>query len=154
MVKEAVIHKVIEKVYNEFNGKCVPVQYVYEYLKKAEIKASYTSVRSALDVMVKEGRAQKIKLHKRYALYCIGGRPHLANVLDHEKVEECVLKLAPSFTLMQLAECVLGRRPTGSPTLIYAVLLYSLMRMVRAKKIYLFAVLGDARDRLKVIVQK
>jgi hypothetical protein len=104
--------------------------------------------------MVEEGKAQKVKLHKHYALYCIGRNPRLVNVLDRKKVEECIFKLAPSFTLMQLAECALGRRPTGVPALIYVALLYSLMRMVKEKMIYSFTVLEDARDRLKVIIQK
>jgi len=154
MVREALIHRIIEKVYNEFRGKCVSLQYVYEYVKKADVEASYSLLRLALDAMVKEGKAQKIKLHKYYAFYCIGKNPRLVNVLDHKKVEECILKLAPSFILMQLAECALGRRPAGLPTPIYAALLYSLTRMVKEKKIYSFTVLGDAKDRLKVIVQK
>ena len=154
MVKKAIIHKIIEKVYDEFNGKCVPLQYIYEYVKRIEVEASYSLVRLALSAMAEEGKAQKIKLHRFYALYCIGENPRLVGVLDYRKVEECTSKLAPSFPLIQLAECALGRRPSGPPTLIYAVLLYYLMRMVRSEEIYSFTVLRDARDRLKIIIQK
>jgi hypothetical protein len=154
MVREAIIHKVIEMVYEEFNDRCVPLQHVYEYVKKMEVEVSYSLVRLALDAMVKEGKAQKMKLHRFYALYCIGKNPKLVETIDHKKAEECVDKLAPSFTFIQLAECVLGRKPVGPPTLIYATLLYTLMRMVKEKKIYSFTVLGDAKDRLKIIIQK
>ena len=56
--------------------------------------------------------------------------------------------------LMQVAECVLGHRPVGSPSVIYSAILYVLMRMVKEKKIRSFAVVGGTRNRLKAIIQK
>jgi hypothetical protein len=75
-------------------------------------------------------------------------------VIDHRKIEECISKYPKSFMLMHIAECVLGHRPVGSPVPIYSAILYVLARMVKEGKIYSFTVLGDSRDRLKIIIQK
>jgi hypothetical protein len=154
MVREAIIHKVIEKIYEEFNGKCVPLFSIYERIKKTEHEASQSLVKAALEIMTRDGKVQKVRLYKLYTIYCIGKNPKLGVLFDYKKAEECVYKLKPSFTFMQLAECVLGRRPAGSPTPIYTAILYVLSRMVREQKIHSFTVLVDARDRLKVIVKE
>jgi len=154
MVKHATIHKLIEKIYTELNGRCIPLMTVVEYVKKVEPEVSYSLVKFALEMMAKDGKVQKVKLYKSYTIYCIGKNPQLGNIFDYKKAEECVNKLAPSFTFMQLAECVLEHRPVGSPTPIYTAILYVLMRMVKDQKIHSFTVLLDAKDRLKVIIKK
>jgi hypothetical protein len=162
MVKEAIIQKVIEKIYEEFNGKCVPFfsiykhikKTVYNHVKKTEHDVSESLVRMALEIMSKDGRLNKVKLYKSYVIYCIGKDAQLGVVFDYKKAEECVNKLRPSFTFIQLAECAMGHRPAGSPTPIYAAILYVLMRMVKDQKIHSFTVLLDARDRLKVIIKE
>jgi hypothetical protein len=154
MVKEAVIHRVIEKIYEEFNGKCVPFFNIYRRVKKIEHNVSEALVRMALEVMSKDGKVQKIKLYRLYTVYCVGKNPQLGTIFDYKKAEECINKLMPSFTFMQLAECTLGHRPAGIPTPIYVGILYVLMRMVKEQKIHSFTVLLDARDRLKAIIQK
>jgi hypothetical protein len=154
MVKEAVIHKVVRLIYTTYKGRCVTLGQVAEFVKKSERSASYSLVKLALDVLAKDGKVQKVKLYKSYAIYCIGKEPRLGETADHKKIEECINKYMPSFMLMQIAECVLGHRPVGSPSVIYSAILYVLARMVREERIYSFTVLGDSRDRLKVIVQK
>jgi len=154
MVKEAVIHKVVRLIYTTYKGRCVTLGQIAEFVRRREKGVSYSLVKLALDVLVKDGRAKKAKLHKSYMLYCIGKEPKLGEAVDHRKIEECINKYMPSFMLMQVAECVLGRRPAGSPGVIYTAILYVLARMVKEGKIHSFTVLGDARDRLKVIIQK
>jgi len=154
MVKEAIIHKVIEKIYTGFRGRCVPLMSIVEYVKKVEPGVSYSLVKFAMEMMSKDGKVQKIKLYKSYTIYCVGKNPQLGNIFDYKKAEECVNKLAPSFTFMQLTECVLEHRPAGPPIPIYTAILYVLMRMVKDQKIHSFTVLVDAKDRLKVIIKK
>ena len=154
MVKEAVIHKVVRLIYTTYKGRCVTLGQVAEFVKKNEKNVSYSLVKLALDILAKDGKVQKVKLYRSYAIYCIGKEPRLGETVDHKKIEECINKYMPSFMLMQVAECVLGHRPVGSPSVIYSAILYVLARMVKEEKIYSFTVLGDSRDRLKVIVQK
>jgi len=154
MVKEAVIHKVARLIYTTYKGRCVTLGQVAEFVKKNEKNVSYSLVKLALDILAKDGKVQKVKLYKSYTIYCIGKEPRLGETVDHKKIEECINKYMPSFMLMQVAECVLGHRPVGSPSVIYSAILYVLARMVKEEKIYSFTVLGDSRDRLKVIVQK
>jgi len=154
MVRGAHIHEVIEKIYEEFNGRCVPFFNIYRRIKKTKHNVSEALVRIALEIMSKEEKAQKIKLYNFYTVYCIGKNPQIGVIFDYKKAEECINKLMPSFTFVQLAECVLDHRPTGVPTPIYVGILYVLMRMVKEQKIYSFTVLLDARDRLKIIIQK
>jgi hypothetical protein len=154
MVKEAVIHKVVRLIYTTYKGRCVTLGQVADFVKKSERSASYSLVKLALDVLAKDGKIQKVKLYKSYTIYCIGKEAKLDVTVDHKKIEECINKYIPSFMLMQVAECVLGHRPVGSPSVIYSAILYVLARMVKEEKIYSFTVLGDSRDRLKVIIQK
>jgi len=154
MVRETVIHKVVRLIYTTYKGRCVTLGQVAEFIKKSEKSVSYSLVKLALDILAKDGKVQKVKLYKSYAIYCIGKEPRLGETVDHKKIEECISKYMPSFMLMQVAECVLGHRPTGSPSVIYSAILYVLARMVKEEKIYSFTVLGDSRDRLKVIIQK
>jgi hypothetical protein len=154
MVREAVIHKVMRLIYSTYRGRCVTLGQVVDFVRKANQEASYSLVKLALDIMAKDGKVNKIKLHKLYTIYCIGKKPRLADAVDYKKTEECIEKHMPSAMLMSITECILGRKPAGSPTPIYAEILYVLARMVREGKIYSFTILRDARDRLKVIVQK
>ena len=154
MVRETVIHKVARLIYITYKGRCVTLGQIAEFVSKSEHKASYSLVKLALDVMAKDGKVKKVKLYKSYTVYCIGKEPQLVDFVDHKKIEACISKYPKSFMLMQVAECVLGHRPSGLPMLIYSAILYVLARMVKAGKIYSFTVLGDSRDRLKVIIQK
>jgi len=154
MVREAVIHKVVRLIYTTYRGRCVTLGQIADFVRKSDQKASYSLVKLALDVLAKDGKVKKVKLYKSYTIYCVGKEPNLVDVIDHEKIEECIDKHPKSFMLMQVAECVLGHRPSGSPMLIYSAILYVLARMVKKGKIYSFTVLGDSRDRLKVIIQK
>jgi len=154
MVRKAVIHKVMRLIYTTYKGRCVTLGQVADFVRKVNQEASYSLVKLALDIMAKDGKVDKIKLHKLYTIYCVGKKPRLVDAADYEKTEECIEKNMPSAMLMSIAECVLGRKPAGSPTPIYAEILYVLARMVREGKIYSFTILRDAKDRLKVIVQK
>jgi hypothetical protein len=154
MVREAVIHEVIKLIYKTYKGKCVTLSEVTKFIKSSEQKASQALVKLALDIMIKDGKVKKAKLYKSYAVYCIGKEPRLVDAVDHKKIEDCIGKYPKSFILVHLAECVLGRRPVGSAAYVYGAILYVLVRMVREGKIYSFTVLRDAKDRLKVVIQK
>jgi hypothetical protein len=154
MVREAVIHKVVKLIYTTYKGKCVTLGQIADFVKSSEHKASYSLVKFALDILAKDGKVKKVKLYKSYTVYCVGKEPQLVDVIDHKRIEECINKHPNSFILIQIAECVLGYRPVGSIILIYSAVLYVLARMVKEEKIYSFTVLGDSRDRLKVIIQK
>jgi len=154
MVKEAIIHEVIRLIYATYKGRCVAISEIAEFVKKSKVGASYSLVKLALDVMAKDGKVKKVKLYKSYTIYCVGKEPKLGKEIEHKKIEECIAKYMPSFMLMQVAECALGHRPVGSPSVIYTAILYVLARMVKEKKIHSFTVLGDSRDRLKVVIRK
>jgi hypothetical protein len=154
MVKEAVIHKVIKLIYTTYKGRCVTLGQVVDFVRKANQEASYSLIKLALDIMAKDGKVDKIKLHKLYTIYCIGKKPRLVDAVDYKKTEECIEKHMPSAMLMSIAECILGHKLVGSPSPVYAAILYVLARMVKEGKIYSFTVIGDSRDRLKVIIQK
>jgi predicted transcriptional regulator len=154
MVREAIIHRVVRLIYTTYRGRCVTLGQIAEFVRKSDQKASYSLVKLALDILAKDGKVRKVKLYKSYTIYCVGKEPQLVDVIDHKRIEECIGKHPKSFMLMQIAECVLGHRPSGSPMLIYSAILYVLARMVKKGKIYSFTVLGDSRDRLKAIIQK
>ena len=154
MVREAIIHKVANLIYTTYKNRCVTIGQVADFIKKSENSASYSLVKLALDILMKDGKVKKVKLYRSYAIYCIGKEPRLGEVVDHNKVEECINKYMPSFMFMQVAECALGHRPVGSPSVIYSAILYVLMRMVKEKKIRSFTVVGGTRNRLKAIIQK
>jgi hypothetical protein len=154
MVKKAIIHKVAALIYKTYKGKCVTIGQVAEFVKKSKQKASYSLVKLALDIMAKDGKVKKVKLYKSYTIYCVGKDPKLTNTIDNKKIQECINKYPKSFMLMSIAQCVLGHKPAGSPSLIYTAILYVLTRMVREGKIFSFTVLRDSKDRLKVIIQK
>ncbi len=154
MVREAVIHKIVKLIYSKYRGRCVTLGEVAEFVKRSEHKASYSLVKFALDILAKDGKVKKVKLYKSYSVYCVGKDPKLIDVIDYKKVEECITKYPKSFTLMHVAECTTGHKLVGSPVPIYAAILYVLARMVKEGKIYSFTVLGNSRNRLKVIIQK
>jgi len=154
MVRETIIHDVIRLIYTTYRGRCVTLGQVADFVRKSEYKASYSLVKLALEVMSKDGRVKKIKLYKLYTLYCIGKEPKIIDIVNHRRIEECISKYPKSFLLMQVAECVLGHRPVGSSILIYSTILYVLTRMIREGKIHSFTVLGDFRDRIKVVIHK
>jgi hypothetical protein len=154
MVREAVIHKVIEEIGKAFNGRCATVTQVVKYVKDAELNVSHSLVRFALEAAVAEGRARKYKLSKAYVLYCFGKKPRLTLVVDYRDVEECIKKLVPSATLFQIAECVLGARSRGNLSAVYLTILFALIQMLQKKKIHSFEVLLSARGRLKVVIKK
>jgi hypothetical protein len=154
MVREVIIHKIVKLIYSKYRGRCVTLGEVAEFVKRSEHKVSYSLVKLALDILAKDGKVKKVKLYKSYSVYCIGKEPKLIDVIDHKKIEECIAKHQKSFMLMNIAQCVLGHRPVGSVAYIYGAILYVLARMVKEGKIYSFTVIGDSRDRLKVIIQK
>ena len=154
MVKKTIIHKVINLIYAAYRHRCVTLGQVADFVKKREKDVSHSLVRLALDALVRDGRARKVKLYKFYVLYCIEKEPNLDEVVDGKKIEECISKYMPSFTLMQVAECVLGHRPAGSPSVVYSSILYVLMRMVKEGKIYSFTLLRGTRSRLKAVVRR
>lgn len=154
MVREAIIHKVAKLIYMTYKGRCVTFGEIAEFVRKSDQKASHSLVKLALYVLSKDGKVRMVKLNKSYAIYCVGKEPKLTDVIDHKRIEVCISKYQKSFTLMQIAECVLGHRPVAPPVPIYASILYVLAKMIREGKIYSFTVLGDHKDRLKVIIQK
>jgi hypothetical protein len=154
MVREAVIHEVAKLIYKAYRGKCIALSEVAEFVKKNGLEASYSLIRFAVELLAKDGKVKKVKLYRFYTIYCIGKEPKMADFIDAKKIEDCINKFTKSFTLMQVAECALGHKPVGSPVLIYTVILYVLTRMVREERIQSFTVLTDARNRLKVVIQR
>ncbi len=154
MVREPIIYDVIEAVYKEFTGKCATPIKIIEHLKSVGLYASYGTLRNALEILVKLGKAERHNLHKGYALYCIGDRPEFGATLSYEEVEKCIMKLMPSATLLQIAECALKRKIRGDYTTIYLSVLYILLRMIKEGKIHSVIFVSDSRDKFKVIIQQ
>ena len=153
MVRKAVIHEIITLIYANFKDRCVTLGEVVNVIK-SKYNVSYSLVKLALETMAKDGKVVKAKLHDFYTIYCVGKAPRVVDIADRKKIEECISRHMQSFGLATIAECVLGRKPVAPPIPIYIATLYVLSRMVREKKIYSFTVLRDARDRLKVVIQK
>jgi len=154
MVREPVIYEIIDLTYKEFAGKCVTPIKIIEHLKNAGLYASHSTLRYALEVLVKLGKAEKHKLHKSYILYCFGSSHEFMPELNYEDVEKCVLKLMPSATLLQIVECALKTKLRGGYTTAYLSVLYVLLRMVKDGKIHSITFIADRRDRPKVIIQQ
>ena len=153
MVKRRVIKRIIDAIYAEFNGKCMPLTAIVERLREVGVDASYSSVRAALGMMAQDGRALKLKLHGAYTLYCIG-EAREPQAFSAGNVEKCIEELAPSASLLKIAECIIGKKPRGNITGIYLAILYTLLQMVKAQKIKSFTVIADARGRPKVVVRR
>jgi len=154
MVREPVIYDVIEAVYREFTGKCVTPIKIIEHLKKMGLYASHATLKYALEVLIKLGKAKKYRLHESYVLYCVGDLPEFTPELDYEKVEKCVMEFMPSATLQQIAECALKTKLKGNYTTVYLSVLYVLLRMVKEGKIHSIIFLSDRRDKFKVIIKR
>jgi hypothetical protein len=154
MVREPIIYDIIDAVYKEFAGKCATPIKIIEHLKSAGLYASHSTLRNALEILIKLGKAEKHKLHKGYTLYCFGDMPEFRPELNYEEVEKCIMELMPSATLLQIAECALKAKVRGDYTAVYLSVLYVLLRMVKEGKIHYIIFVGDKRDRFKVIIQQ
>jgi len=154
MVREPIIYEIVEAVYKEFAGKCATPAKILEHLKGMEIYTSHTTLKFALEILVRIGKAEKYKLHKGYALYCFGDIPEFRPVFRYEEAEKCVMKLMPSATLLEIAECALKTKVKGDYTTIYLSVLYVLLRMVKEGKIHSVIFVADRRDKFKVIIQE
>jgi hypothetical protein len=154
MVREPIIYDVIEAVYKEFTGKCATPIKIIEHLKSVGLYASHSTLRNALEILIKLGRAEKHKLHKGYTLYCFGDLPEFRPQLSYEEVEKCIVKLMPSATLLQIAECALKTKVKGDYTTVYLSVLYVLLRMMKEGKIHSIIFVADRRDKFKVIIQQ
>jgi hypothetical protein len=154
MVREPIIYDVIEAVYKEFAGKCATPIKIIEHLKSVGLYASHSTLRNALEVLIKLGKAERHKLHKGYTLYCFGDLPEFKPGLSYEEVEKCVAKLMPSATLLQIAECALKTKVRGDYTTVYLSVLYVLLRMMKEGKIHSIIFVADRRDKFKVIIQQ
>lgn len=154
MVREPIIYDVIDAVYKEFANKCVTPIKIIEYLKNVGLYVSHSTLRNALEILIKLGKAEKYKLHKGYVLYCFGDIPEFMPVFSYEDAEKCVMKLMPSATLLQIAECTLKNKVRGDYTTVYLSVLYVLLRMMKEGKIYSVIFVADRRDKFKVIIQQ
>jgi hypothetical protein len=154
MVREPVIYDVIEAVYKEFNGKCATPVKIIEHLKSVGLYASHSTLRNALEILIKLGRAEKHKLHKGYTLYCFGDLPEFKPEISYEEVEKCVMKLMPSATLLQIAECALKTKVRSGYTTVYLSVLYVLLRMMKEGRIHSVIFVAGRRDKFKVIIQQ
>ena len=154
MVREPVIYEVIDLVYKEFAGKCVTSTKIIERLKNAGLYASHSTLRYALEVLVKLGKAERHRLHRSYILYCFGSLHEFVPELNYEEVEKCVLKLMPSATLLQIAECALKAELRGGYTTAYLSVLYVLLRMIKEGKIHSITFVADRRDKFKVVIRQ
>ena len=153
-MREPIIYDVIDAVYKEFAGRCATPVKIIEHLKSVGLYASYSTLRNALEILIKLGKAEKHKLHGGYTLYCFGDVPEFKPVLSYEEVERCVIKLMPSATLLQIAECALKTKVRGDYTTVYLSVLYALLRMIKEEKIHSVVFVGDRRDKFKVIIQQ
>lgn len=154
MVREPIIYDVIEAVNKEFAGKCATPIKIIEHLKSVGLYTSYSTLRNALEILIKLGKAEKHMLHKGYTLYCFGDLPEFRPQLSYEEVEKCIVKLMPSATLLQIAECALRTKVRGDYTTAYLSVLYVLLRMMKEGKIHSIIFVGDRRDKFKVIIQQ
>jgi hypothetical protein len=154
MVREPIIYDIIEAVYKEFNGKCITSTKIIEHLKNVGLYASYSTLKNALEILAKLGKAEKHKLHKGYVLYCFGDKPEFTPVFSYEEAEKCIMKLMPSATLLQIVECALKTEVRSDYTTMYLSALYVLLRMMKEQKIHSIIFVADRRDKFKVIIQQ
>ena len=154
MVREPVIYEAIEAVYKEFRGKCVTPVKIIEYLKSVGLYISHSTLRYALEILIKLGKAEKHKLHESYTLYCIGDMPEFKPVFNYEEAEKCIMKLMPSATLLQIAECALKTKVKSDYTTVYLSVLYVLLRMMKLGKIHSVIFVVNRKDKFKVIIQQ
>jgi hypothetical protein len=154
MVRKKVLKEIIEAIYSEFGGRCAPLAVITEHLKEKGVGAAYSTIRAALKVMVREGRAEKFVLHKAYTVYCFGSLPEPELEVRAGGIENCIMNLAPSATFLRIAECALGRKVERNATGVYLMILYALLQMVKEDKIKSFTVFTDAQNRPKVVVRK
>lgn len=154
MVREPIIYDIIEIVHKEFSGKCVTPIKIIEHLKSVGLYASHATLRYALEILIKLGKAKRYQLHKSYKLYCIGDLTEFTPELSYEDIEKCIVKLMPSATLQKIAECALNRKLKGNYTTIYLAVLYSLLRMVKEGKIHSVILLSNKRDKFKIIIRQ
>ena len=154
MVRGPIIYDIIEAVYKEFTGKCATPIKIIERLKSVGLYASHSTLRFALEILIKLGKAKKYQLHKSYTLYCFGDLPEFVPELNYEEVEKCVVELMPSATLLQIAECALRTKVRSDYTTVYLSVLYAMLRMIKEGKIHSIIFVADRRDKFKVIIRQ
>jgi nitric oxide synthase oxygenase domain/subunit len=154
MVRKTVIFEVVELLHREFFGTCATLAKIVEYLKEKGLYVSYTTVRHALEIMVRLGKAEKHKLNKSYTFYCFGEPSEYIVKFDYDNAEKCIMKLMPSATLLQIAECILKTKPRSDYTTLYLSIIYTLMRMIKEGKIHSVILISDTRDKFKIIIQQ
>jgi len=147
-------HEIAEKVYKQFEGKCVLTWEIVQYVKKLGYKAPSRTTLVALRYLAANDKMHMYKFYKDYAIYCFGKEYKDENLFDHKEIRKCIEQNLPVFNLADIVECVTGKKAEGRNIILHLDTLFELMRMIRERKIRYFIVTTDAKNRLRVLVDK
>ena len=154
MVMEPKAHEIADKIYEHFNGKCVLTWEVVQYVKKLGYKAPSRTTLVALRYLAANNKMHMYKIYKDYAIYCFGKEYRDENLFDHKEIRKCIEQHLPVFNIADIVECSSGKKAEGRNIILYLDTLFELMRMIRERKIRYFVVTTDAKNRLRVLVDR
>ena len=154
MVMTPYIHEVADKVYEHFNGRCVLMWEIVQYVKKLGYNFPSKCALATVRYLASNNKAHIYKFYRDYAIYCIGREYNDENIFDHKEIRKCIEQNLPVFNIADIIECVTGKKEGGNRVIIHLSVLYELMRMIKGKRIRYFVVTGDRKNRLRVIVDK
>jgi len=154
MVMEPKAHEIADKIYEHFNGKCVLTWEIVQYVKKLGYKAPSRTTLVALKYLTANDKIHMYKIYKDYAIYCFGREYNDENLFDHKEIRKCIEQHLPVFNIADIIECTTGRKAEGRNIILHLDTLFELMRMIRERKIRYFVVTTDAKNRLRVLVDR
>jgi hypothetical protein len=146
-------HEIAEKIYEHFNGRCVLAWEIVQYVKKLGYKAPSRTTLVALKYLAANDRMHMYKIYKDYAIYCFK-EYNDENLFDHKEIRKCIEQNLPVFNIADIIECATGRKAEGRNIILHLDTLFELMRMIRERRIRYFVVTTDAKNRLRVLVDR
>jgi hypothetical protein len=147
-------HEIADKIYEHFNGKCVLTWEIVQYVKRLGYKAPSRTTLVALRYLAANGKMHMYKIYKDYAIYCFGREYKDENLFDHKEIRKCIEQHLPVFNVADIIECATGRKAEGRNIILHLDTLFELMRMIRERKIRYFVVTTDAKNRLRILVDR
>jgi hypothetical protein len=154
MVNTPQFHELADKIYSNFEGKCVTMWQIVDYAKKLGYKAPQKTVLFSMKYLGMDGKVFTYRFYDDYNVYCFGRRYGAEDLLDHREVRECIKQNMPSFNLATIVECITGKKALGRNIILHLSVIYELMKMIRQKQIRYFVVTSDAKNRFRILVDR
>ncbi|MFP3131582.1 MAG: hypothetical protein RXR51_08425 [Nitrososphaeria archaeon] len=154
MVSIPKFDKLADEIYRHFESRCVTIWQIVEFAKKLGYKAPLKIVLFSMKYLGMNGKVFIYRFYDDYNVYCFGRQYNGEDLVNHKEVRRCIEQFLPTFNLANVVECITEKKAIGRNIVLHLAILYELMKMIRERKIRYFVATTDAKNRLKVLVDR